>query len=158
MNRWRSGRQLYLILALAASSLLLAAGCGSDDEPTAAPTHTPTVPAAATVAVELGEWFVTSDPISVSAGEVTFTAENVGAIEHELIVLKTDLAPESLVVDAGLVDETLSGTFLGEIEPDELGPGQSASMTLDLAPGSYVLFCNIPAHYQTGMRTTLQVE
>ena len=133
--------------------LLTAAGCGGDDEPTATPTRTPTVPAAAAVAVELGEWFVTSDPSSVSAGEVTFAAENVGAIEHELIVLKTDLAADALVVD-----EAASGTFLGEIEPDELGPGQSASMTLDLALGSYVLFCNTPAHYQTGMRTAFQVE
>ena len=101
---------------------------------------------------------MTSDKDSVSAGTVAFAAKNTGATEHDLIVLKTDLAPNALVIKAGIVDEKASGTLIGEIELDKLGRGESASMTLELEPGSYVLICNLPAHYLRGMRVAFEVE
>jgi len=44
---------------------------------------------------------------------------------------------------------------LGEI-PD-LAPGKTGTLTVDLKPGSYVLFCNQPGHYHDGMSTVLTV-
>jgi uncharacterized cupredoxin-like copper-binding protein len=44
---------------------------------------------------------------------------------------------------------------LGEIS--DLAPGKTGSLTLDLKPGTYVLFCNQPGHYKDGMVTRLVV-
>jgi uncharacterized cupredoxin-like copper-binding protein len=53
------------------------------------------------------------------------------------------------------VDEEASGD-LGEVA--DLEPGKSGSLTVDLKPGLYVIYCNIPAHYMAGMWTTLEVK
>ena len=50
----------------------------------------------ATVGVELGEWFINSDSASVAAGSVTFEVSNIGESGHELVLIKTDLAPDAL--------------------------------------------------------------
>ena len=50
----------------------------------------------ATVGVELGEWFINSDSASVAAGPVTFEVSNIGKSGHELVLIKTDLAPDAL--------------------------------------------------------------
>jgi hypothetical protein len=34
----------------------------------------------------------------------------------------------------------------------------SATGTFDLSAGKYVLFCNMPGHYQSGMSTNFEVE
>jgi uncharacterized cupredoxin-like copper-binding protein len=108
--------------------------------------------------VELEEWNVRPNKASVPVGSVTFVARNVGTIPHELVVLKTDLNADSLVREGAQVNEDASGELIGEIEEDELGPGQSARGTFDLRAGKYVLFCNIPAHYQSGMFTNFEVR
>jgi uncharacterized cupredoxin-like copper-binding protein len=61
------------------------------------------------------------------------------------------------------VDETGEGvTLQDEIEDIEVGDTQT--LTVDLAAGSYVLICNIydkaekEAHYQQGMRVEFTVE
>ncbi len=104
--------------------------------------------------LDLKEFSVTSDVSSVKAGSVTFSAHNAGALEHYLAVLKTDLPPDSL---------PLSGTMVVENGPntralaDVVLPVGTESTTLDLQPGSYVLICNIPGHYQSGMRAAFTV-
>ncbi len=57
----------------------------------------------------------------------------------------------------GQVDESQSGMSIGRIAKSELGPGRSASGIFDLAPGKYVLFCNLRGHYTNGMRTAFEV-
>lgn len=107
-----------------------------------------------TVNVELGEYYIKPDKSEVPAGKVRFVAKNVGQLEHELIVLKTELAADQLPYNEKeqKAEEEQAGQVLGEIEPDELPPGKSAEMTLDLAAGHYVLLCNLPEHYKNGMR------
>jgi len=145
-------RRPMLFAMLAASLLALAAACGSDD-----PTATPTT-GAATVNVTLAEWSVAASPASANAGSVTFAAKNNGLQEHELVIVKTDLAPDALTVVSGKVDEAASGVLIGEIEPDELQAGQSASASFALTAGKYVLICNITGHYGLGMRTGFTVN
>ena len=55
------------------------------------------------------------------------------------------------------VDESQSGMAIGTIAESELGPGKSASGIFDLAPGKYVLFCNLGGHYKNGMYTAFEV-
>lgn len=119
-----------------------------------------TVPAATgtPVAVEAGDTsdtiqYLKVDPTSVKAGKVTFTFVNKGNRQHEMIVLKTDEKADSLVVDSeNKVSEDKS---VGEIS--ETDAGKTVVKTFDLAPGHYVLVCNIAKHYQQGMKSDFTV-
>ena len=41
---------------------------------------------------------------------------------------------------------------------DEVQPGKSENLKLELPPGHYVVICNVPTHYQLGMRADLTVN
>jgi uncharacterized cupredoxin-like copper-binding protein len=127
----------------------------------------PEVVASATeVNVTLQEWAVLPDTLSVPAGSVTFNATNIGPMDpHELVVVKTDIpAAELPTREDGAFDEEAEGVeVIGEIE--EFDVGLTESLTLELAPGSYVLLCNLveeedgamEAHYQMGMWVEFEV-
>jgi uncharacterized cupredoxin-like copper-binding protein len=98
------------------------------------------------VAVQLKEFKLTPKPVSTKAGKVTFTVKNVGKLEHEMVVLKTNVPAGKLPVNAnGRVSERSSVGEAGEISP-----GQTKKVTLALKPGKYVLLCNIAGHYKAG--------
>jgi uncharacterized cupredoxin-like copper-binding protein len=96
------------------------------------------------------------DTSRVKAGSVTFEVSNApdSGLTHELVVLKTDLAADNLPVKNGQVPES-QFKKMGEVE--DIAPGTSKHMTLKLAPGRYVLFCNKPGHYSMGLHTSLLV-
>jgi len=141
----------------------------ADPEAGSATPATPATPApkpeaAAQVDVTLQEWAVVPGATTAPAGEVYFLVTNEGPDEaHEFVVARTDLAPDALPVEAGKVSED-EVDIVGEIEP--FAPGSTASITLELAAGSYVLLCNIAeqagaeveSHYELGMRTAFVVE
>lgn len=109
--------------------------------------------------VVISDRAMTADATTVAAGKVTFTIANQGHDLHELIVLRTDMAAGSLKLQAAdplRVDEDASGTVLGEVE--DLLPGKSGTLTVTLAPGRYVLFCNITGHYKAGVFTAIEVK
>lgn len=110
----------------------------------------------ATVNVELAEFTIAPDVSSVSAGDIEFVATNSGEIEHELVILKTDLAPDALPVAGGRVTESAAGIDeIGEIETFPAGTTESGTFTL--AAGKYVLICNIAGHYEGGMTAAFTV-
>jgi uncharacterized cupredoxin-like copper-binding protein len=39
-----------------------------------------------------------------------------------------------------------------------ISAGRSTTLSADLAPGRYVIICNVAGHYQLGMRAELQVQ
>ena len=95
---------------------------------------------------------------------MTFRVTNKGPEDiHEFVVLKTDLGPGALPVDAdGAVTETGAGIeVIGEIE--DIPVGQTQDLTVTLVTGKYVLLCNIydatekEAHYTMGMRIAFEV-
>jgi uncharacterized cupredoxin-like copper-binding protein len=98
------------------------------------------------------------DKGTVPAGKVTFEVSNASKeIQHEMLVspIATEDTVLPFVENENRVDEQKSGD-LGEVS--ELDPGKSGALTLDLKPGLYILYCNIPAHYMMGMWTVLKVE
>lgn len=98
------------------------------------------------------------DKVSVAAGKVTFDVTNVSKETiHEMLVSPITGPDVTLPFNAteNRVDEEASGD-LGEVS--ELEPGKSGSLTLELKPGLYVLFCNIPGHFNAGMWTTIEVK
>ena len=155
---------------LAALSIiaLVASGCGAA-QPSPSPTTTSPSPAttagATTIQVNLQEWAVVPASTTTATGEVTFRVTNTGPEDvHEFVVLKTDLDPGALPVDAnGAVTETGAAIeVIDEIE--DIPVGQTRELRVSLAAGNYVLLCNIydetekEAHYRMGMRTAFEVS
>jgi uncharacterized cupredoxin-like copper-binding protein len=97
-------------------------------------------------------------PAVVRAGNVTFEVAN-GSTDtiHEMIVapVADTSRPLPYIAAESRVDED-AATHLGEVS--ELDPGKAGALKLDLKPGKYILFCNIPGHYMNGMWTLLTVE
>lgn len=94
----------------------------------------------------------------VEAGRVTLEVTNNSKDNiHEMVVLPVRGDGEKLPYNAAdnAVDEHGIGD-LGEVS--ELEPGGSGTLTLDLKPGKYALFCNVPGHYTSGMWTLLTVR
>jgi uncharacterized cupredoxin-like copper-binding protein len=54
--------------------------------------------------------------------------------------------------------EVPEGKIMALGEVPELRPGATGRITLDMTPGEYVLFCNVKAHYGSGMETPLTVR
>lgn len=100
---------------------------------------------------------ITIDAATVAAGTVTFDVTNASKdMIHEMVIspLKADQAELPYSVDENKVNEDAAG-HLGEVA--ELEPGKSGSLTIDLKPGRYILYCNIPGHFIGSMWTVLTV-
>ena len=101
-----------------------------------------------TIHVKLGEMWVKPDYTSVKAGKVTFAATNTGQVEHELMIERVPLMMDG----PGRPNEEAAQGMIEDMEP-----GDSGKMTLKLAPGSYVLFCNVTGHYAAGQHIRFNV-
>ena len=143
------------LMSIAATAVvagaLVACGGGDDDEDTGGAASG----SANTVNVELGEWRVTPDKSSAAAGQIAFKTSNKGAVPHELKIVQTDLPADKLPTADGKADESKL-RVVGTTE--EFQAGKSVEKTWQLAAGKYVLICNVPAHYQTGMRADFTVQ
>lgn len=153
-------RRLTVVLAVASLALFGLAACGDDDD------GAEDGGGAETVDVVLSEFIVEPEVTSVDAGEIEFVADNQGGEVHELVVVRAASAAD-LPTDAdGAVDESQipEEDQLGEIE--DIQPGDSATLTVDLDAGDYVLLCNIveeedgevESHFALGMFTDFTVE
>src|SRR6266542_6110725 len=96
------------------------------------------------------------DAISAPAGKVTFLVMNLDTVDHEVVILKTDKAPDKLALLAGAskIDEEAAGENVGEVEVEA---GTTGAGTFELSPGKYVLVCNVVKHYQAGMYIAFEV-
>ncbi|HWF50169.1 MAG TPA: cupredoxin domain-containing protein [Solirubrobacteraceae bacterium] len=98
--------------------------------------HTIRVGGSRTLRVAVSEYRVTPDPIRAYAGTLTLTVRNLGVRTHDLAI-------------------TLSGHDVAQ-SPD-LVPGQTATMTVNLAPGKYMLRSTITGDQALGLWGTLDV-
>jgi len=75
------------------------------------------------------------------------------------VVFQTDLAEDQLPVkdDGNEVDEEGEGLTAVD-EQEDIAANSSATLTVDLQPGTYVVICNLPGHYKLGMHATLTVS
>jgi uncharacterized cupredoxin-like copper-binding protein len=103
------------------------------------------------IAIYVSEWSV-GLPTSMLAGQVNFSITNIGTIQHELLVFKSDLAPSAFPVDdKGNIIEDGPGITLVS-RGDRIDPGKTQARTVDLTqPGTYTFVCNLPGHFKTGM-------
>jgi uncharacterized cupredoxin-like copper-binding protein len=108
------------------------------------------------ISVRLKEYSVEGPAdVDVSGSSVTFRVSNDGQIEHEFDVLRTSLRPDDLPLDDARVATDGRGVELVR-KTGRIRAGGSATLVVRLRPGPYVLICNVPGHYQSGMRTALQ--
>jgi len=101
-----------------------------------------------------------SMPRTLRAGRHTFAYTNKGSVPHELLVLRTDLAGNSLPTKAdGNVDEESPLLHNVADSGNETAPGGSEAVPTkeSLAPGHYVAVCNLPGHYHLGMWLNITV-
>jgi plastocyanin len=137
------------------TAALLAAACGDVDtaddrtselpvpEASAAPADTTALPpddgAVESVAAVLSEWSVTLSQDSVPAGPISFNVRNAGTMAHRFEV-------------EGNGEEWAS---------ENLAPAGTVTMSLNLTPGEYKVYCPITgggeSHEARGMTTTLRV-
>jgi uncharacterized cupredoxin-like copper-binding protein len=96
-------------------------------------------------------------PDQAKAGVVTFKVTNNSKDTiHEMIVMQLDANADALpyIASENTVDEDTAGDK-GEVS--ELDPGASGSLTVNLKAGKYLLICNVPGHYASGMWTQFTV-
>ncbi len=107
---------------------------------------------------------LTASPEAVAAGDVTFVVKNTGTIDHEAVVLKTNVPfdklpvtysgdPPAPVKTGG--DKVSEDANIGETGDPNLKPGETRSFTIkNMTPGSYVIVCNLAGHYAQGHART----
>jgi plastocyanin len=123
----------FLLLTVLFLAALLLAGCGSDD---GGDDDGGESSGGQTVEVVATEFAFDPADISVDeAGETTFTVSNEGEFPH------------ALEIEGNGIEE----------ETDELAAGESGSITVDLEPGEYELYCPVGDHRDRGMEGTLVV-
>ena len=150
---WTRARRRWawaLALVLAALALALPITVARRHEPT--PPGTP-------VDLLLEDFKVREDAAVVPAGTVSFRIRNQGPTTHEVNVVRTDRAPGKLPLqrDGLTVNEDAPGMeFLDDAEGLDIDDRQT--LVLRLAPGHYVLYCNLEGHYLGGMYAALTVR
>lgn len=79
------------------------------------------------------EWAVHVDHLQAVEGVVTFTVANEGTIDHEFLVVRTDLPAGEIPVSDGRFSED-DVEVIDEIP--EYEPGETKTLSLDLQAGS----------------------
>jgi uncharacterized cupredoxin-like copper-binding protein len=178
----RGGRKfvacaLFVLALIAAMALLTACG-GSDEEPdeptptatrtrgasptARAATETPTEPpSTANIALEMDEFAIRPNQSRAQPGTVVFAISNIGEVEHELVVIRSDLDVADLprLPDNAGADESQLDVV---DRSDPVSPGEDGELSVDLDVGKYVLICNMApngdSHYLNGMYTSFEIR
>lgn len=108
------------------------------------------------VGVDYNGYAIQTSRSSAKAGDVIFRIANLkGQVLHQLLIVQTDTLAGQLPLGANSQVDESGLKVAGRVERVEVG--QLATLTTPLAPGHYVLLCNIVGHYQLGMRADFTV-
>ena len=130
------GMMTAVIVLARESSEAEAKGPETTTEATTTTATTTTTGAATSVPVSETEFKITLPKSTLAAGSYSFAVKNDGKIDHDLVV---------------------QGNGVDEKTPT-IGPGKSATLKVDLKPGTYDVYCSIPGHKQAGMDLKLAVS
>ena len=106
------------------------------------------------LSVTLAEWSVTPDRQSVPPGAITIAARNPGRVLHDLVIVQSDAGAEDLPIFDSRADETKL-KVIGRFQEFKSGEKEKQ---FALNPGTYLLICNLPDHYQDGMVARIVVK
>ncbi|WP_235082895.1 sulfocyanin-like copper-binding protein [Chlorogloeopsis fritschii PCC 9212] len=157
-------KRIWKFYLMAIASLLMCWACSTNDPAQQATTQSPggvaspPVSGANTVQVTVKEMAFQLSQSTIPAGDVEFVVTNEGRLAHEMEVIKTDLPIEKLpLTNSDRLDTQKAGKKIGEIGEDELKSGTTKTLKVNLTPGKYLIVCNLPGHFQAGMRSILTV-
>ena len=142
-----TGRRAWLAGVAFALVAVTGAACSSSGE--ASPS-----PSSAGTAVTLSDFKIKPADAEAPAGPVTFDLTNDGPSDHTFFLVKTDLAEDALPVAEHLVQVDQLAVVA---EIDRFPVGTDRSLSVDLEPGAYVMFCNLTGHYESDMHTAFTV-
>lgn len=156
----KMGRINRTLIALMVVTPVLAAGCGADPSDMSSPAGGGGAPAGAPankIAGSVQEWSVVTTASSAYEGDVTFAITNFGTIQHEFLVVKTDIEPGKIPLnDENRFDEDADGIeVIDEIAEFEVNT--TGLLKVNLGAGKYQLLCNIAGHYPAGMFAAFEV-
>ena len=104
-----------------------------------------------------GMMAIRADQTSVKSGTVSFDVINWSrSVIHEMLIVSVDSPDAPLPYDYNKLqvpEEQVK--VVGD--SGELAPNASKVVKADLAPGSYILLCNVPGHYAAGMAVPFTV-
>ncbi len=148
-----SGMQRRALALLAITGLLVS--CSGGGSPTSGP-----------VQATEKEWQIALASTNLKAGSLTFNIKNDGDKEHEFVIRQTDLKSDALPLnsDGEVSEDAPELKPVGDpSEVAEIKSGSSdRSITVNLKPGHYVIFCNLHVgdllHYQKGMHVDFTVS
>jgi uncharacterized cupredoxin-like copper-binding protein len=133
MNRARFRRSLRpAAFALAAVAAVAVAACGDSGGGGGSSYKEPKGPAQETITVKGGNFFFDPKDIEAPAGVVAIKLESEGGL-HDLV----------------FDDDKVPGFKL------EASSGKSDELKVNLKPGKYTIYCDIPGHREAGMEGTL---
>jgi uncharacterized cupredoxin-like copper-binding protein len=137
-------------LCVATALVLLAAAATACSSEAASSAPSPE----AGIATTLTDFKIQPAETEALAGPVTFDLTNDGPSDHSFYVVRTDLPEDQLPVTDHVVDLNQL-EVVGQIDKVEFDTQRS--LTVDLEPGSYVMFCNLTGHYESDMHTAFTV-
>ena len=135
--RYRSG----VVIGLVAAGSVALAGCGSDKAATSKQSNPTSKQSNPTFT--LNEFTIKLDRPTLPRGKITLTVNNVGREEHELVLVKANAVSELPTKSDGSIDEEKIPASAKAGEIGHVAAHGTGSAAFDLAPGSYVGFCNI---------------
>jgi uncharacterized cupredoxin-like copper-binding protein len=144
-----------LRLVSTVSALALVVACGGGSGSSARPSAAASGGAGTTITAQEKEFSIALGQATAPSGSVTFNVTHAGTVVHEFVVVDTDTGAAQLPQASGEVDESAL-TVVDEVE--DLQPGTTETLQVDLDPGHYVVICNIPGHYAGGMHADLTVQ
>jgi uncharacterized cupredoxin-like copper-binding protein len=140
------GKSLFAMAAAALALGLGLAACGDDDDEESASTGTgtqeeqttpaPTGPADETLKLSETEYKITPADVSTKkSGVIEFLVKNDGSTTH------------ALEIEGGDVEQ----------RTDDIAPGESGHLEVDLSKGVYELYCPVDDHKDKGMTGEVRV-
>jgi uncharacterized cupredoxin-like copper-binding protein len=110
---------------------------------------TPTTPSTArrdpeTIELVLDDYAITPLRLTVVPGAYRISARNVDGVQHDVTLIRTDLAADSLPTVDVRVDETPLDV---RARTSVIAAGQAGDLVASLESGRYVLVCTVPHHY-----------
>jgi uncharacterized cupredoxin-like copper-binding protein len=104
--------------------------------------------AAKGIGVTLGEMWVKTSTPTAKAGKVTFNVSNTGATMHQFAIGADPLTMEG--------SEPAAAAAIAK--GDMLHTGDTETVTADLKPGKYILYCLMGGHYAAGQKLPFTVS
>jgi plastocyanin len=124
-----------LLLGVIFFALVLAA-CTGNSQPQNHESHAQANGKDATINVTAEDLSFSLDGSQLKAGTITFIIRNNGFMTHDFAIRGNGIDQQTPMIN----------------------PGESATLTVDLHPGTYTYECTMPGHAQAGMTGTFTVS